>query len=153
MQTWQWRAEVPTRMCCVCSARCALNSDQWSVLEVGAARREAWWGLLRLGSHVNEILDLRQGQQQRFFRLFSRCLLSLLLLHFSLSFRPCSIVLPFPSHSPFPCIWTTEANLKGKPGQHFIYLFIFLNQLPLCTRSPTMPHVSSSVNFEKQSQN
>lgn len=72
-------------------------------------------GQLRSGSHVNEILDLRQGQQQR-FSLFLFSLIAFYsntphhhLLHFS--FRPSLHCAPLPVSLPCPlslrelCIW------------------------------------------------
>lgn len=101
-----------------CTA-CPVTVINEFVLEVGGGEHKGsvvvvLGGQLRSGSHVNEILDLRQGQQQRFSLFFSHCLLFQHTPHHHLlyfSFRPSLHCAPLPVSLPCPlslrelCIW------------------------------------------------
>lgn len=94
------------------------------VLEVGVAIREVFWGE-RLGSHVNEILDLSGDKDSSNTFLFLSFFSPLAIVspffrsHFFPSpFRPSSFVLSFLSHSACPLsLDERNRHKKGKLGQ------------------------------------
>lgn len=115
---------------CVLSgcAACPVTVINEFVLEVGGGEHKGsvvvvLGGQLRSGSHVNEILDLRQGQQQRFSLFFSHCLLfqhpppppPLFLLS---SFPPLCSPSCLP---PLSSVFERAVHMEGKPGHHHFF--------------------------------
>lgn len=121
-------------LCVVWLRSVPCNSDQWVCVggwgggEHKGSVVVVLGGQLRSGSHVNEILDLRQGQQQRFSLFFSHCLLfqhppppppSFLLSSFPPLCSPSCL-------PPLSSVFERAVHMEGKPGHHHFFKNVFL---------------------------